>query len=136
MQGHYSLNDDTLVQQMTDCTLDPSLFSHEAHLRLAWVQINKDGVDKAIESITGQLKNFVAHVGAQDKYHHTLTIAAVRAVAHFMKKSKSGTFEEFMGEFPELMTQFKELINSHYSMDIFESRKAKEKYVTPDVQPF
>ncbi|MFK2820041.1 hypothetical protein U0L90_07935 [Flavobacteriaceae sp. LMIT009] len=135
MEDHYNISDIEFENQFTNCQLDPSLFSHEAHLRLAWIHIKKYGVDQAIENIQSQLKKFVAHVGATDKYHTTLTIVAVRAVDHFMQKSNHTDFQTFIAAFPKLKTDFKALINSHYSFDIFENEKARKKFLEPDLNP-
>jgi len=134
--AHTLLSDAEFSYQFKNCTLDPAIFSHEAHLRLAWIHITNNGLEQALENIQTQLQNFVAHVGAQDKYHKTLTIAAVMAVHHFMKKSTSDTFNKFIIEFPQLNHSFKELIHSHYSFDIFNSVKARKEYLEPDVSPF
>ena len=134
--SHTKLSDYEFSQQFEKCTLDPAVFNHEAHVRLAWIQINNNGLEKAIENIQRQLQQFVNHVGANDKYHRTLTIAAIQAVNHFIKQSNSSNFKDFIKEFPELKYDFKNLINSHYSFDIFKSLKAKSEYLEPDLVPY
>ena len=136
MQDHYNLTDEVFEQQFRDCSLDPSTFSHEAHLRLAWIHIQKYGIQQALTNIQTQLKNFVKHLGAEDKYNTTLTIAAVKAVYHFMLKSPSTSFKDFIQENPRLNFAFKSLIESHYSFDVFENENAKHQFLEPDVSPF
>ena len=133
MQKHLELSDDIFEQQFKNCQLDPTLFSHEAHLRLAWIHIRKYGVDQAVKNIQAQLEHYVSHVGATDKYHKTLTIVAIHAVSHFMRRSNCDSFMDFIKEFPQLKTDFKQLINSHYSFNIFDSEKAKKDYIAPDI---
>ena len=41
-----------------------------------------------------------------------------------------------MIEFPRLKNNFRELISSHYGFDIYNSEKAKMKYLEPDLLPF
>lgn len=134
--GHFKLSDTEFMSQFKNCRLDPSVFSHEAHLRLAWIHIHSFGLAQARENIQKQLQDFVEHVGAKDKYHKTLTIVAIEAVHHFMQISKSHTFKNFMVEFPQLKDNFKGLINSHYSFDIFQSEEARFEYIKPDVLAF
>ncbi len=136
MEEHFKLSDSELERQFIACELNPSVFSHEAHLRLAWINIDKYGLEQAVKNIQNHLMNFVSHLGAEDKYHMTVTIAAVQAVNHFMEKSKSNNFNDFITEFPQLKNKFKELLNSHYSFDIFSSSKAKQSYLEPDVFAF
>ena len=136
MEVHYKLSDTEFEKHFIACKLDPSIFSHEAHLRLAWIHIHKYGMEQAVENIQTQLQNFVASAGAVDKYNTTLTIAAVRAVGHFIEKSNTTNFKDFIKEFPQLKNNFKALIESHYSFDVFNSLKAKTEFLEPDLQPF
>lgn len=136
MQSHFELTDQDFSQRFENCTLDPTLFSHEAHLRLAWIHISRFGLERAEANIQGQLRDFVGHLGATDKYHTTVTIAAIKAVNHFMQQSKSDCFGDFILEFPQLKTNFKGLIACHYSFDIFDSAQAKIAFVEPDLVSF
>ncbi|MCP4440448.1 MAG: hypothetical protein GY810_16005 [Aureispira sp.] len=133
MDNHYQLSDKEFESAFKDCSLSSSLFSHEAHLRLAWLQIQANGVEEAINNVCNQIIKFVRYLGAEDKYHVTLTVAAVRIVNHFMESSKSDSFKGFISEFPVLNLDFKSLVEKHYSKDIFNSVVAKKEYIEPDV---
>ena len=135
-QGHYTLTDNMFEEQFENCSLNPTIFTHEAHLRLAWIHIKKYGVDKAIDNIRCQLQNYVGFVGAKDKYNETLTIAAIKATYHFMLKSDADTFEGFIDENPRLKNSFKDLMAFHYQSDIFNSPIAKKKYLMPELLTF
>ena len=134
--NHFDLTNPQFEQQFENCTLAPSLFSHEAHLRLAWIHITQYGIEQALENIPRQIVNFVDNLGARDKYNQTLTIAAIKAVYHFVLQAKSKEFKDFIQEFPQLTTNFKGLLASHYSVDIFTDTQAKRDYVAPDLLPF
>ena len=136
MENHYELSDEEFEHQFQHCLLDPAHFSHEAHLRLAWIHIRKYGIDQALINIEKQLRDFVSYAGASDKYHQTITIAAINAVNHFIIHSKTNDFAEFIQKNSNLKHNFKALINSHYSYDIFRSEKAKNVFIEPDLQPF
>ena len=136
MEGHFKLSDTEFERQFENCELDPSIFNHEAHLRLAWIHINNYGIDKGMENVQLQLRNFVDYIGAKDKYNITLTVAAVKAVHHFMLKSKSSNFNDFIQEFPRLKYNFKDLMAFHYGIDIYNSIEAKTKFLEPDLLPF
>jgi len=136
MSDHFQLTDKEFELQFLNCTLEPSLFNHEAHIRLAWVHISNYGIDQAILNIDEQLIKFVASLGAEDKYNKTVTVAAVKAVHHFIQKSKSNNFKNFINEFPRLKTNFKDLLSQHYSIDIFKSENAKSSFLEPNLLPF
>jgi hypothetical protein len=136
MNSHFDLTDSAFEQQFKSCTLDPALFNHEAHLRLAWIHIRQYGVEQAIENICTQLIAYTSHLGASDKFNKTLTIAAIRAVYHFMQKTTAVTFDDFIRQFPRLKTNFRDLIAAHYAQNIFKSEMAKREYLEPDLLPF
>ncbi|MBL7703481.1 MAG: hypothetical protein JNM14_14615 [Ferruginibacter sp.] len=136
MKSHFELSDELFEVQFQNGKLDPALFDHEAHLRLAWIHINRYGEAKAIENITNQLYAYVVSLGAADKYNKTLTVAAIKAVSHFISRSDAGNFPEFILEFPRLKYNFKELMAFHYRMDIYNSETAKRHYLEPDLIPF
>lgn len=136
MEAHYFLTDMEFESLFQNKTFDPKDFSHEAHLRLAWIHVYKYGIDKGIQNVSSQILGYAESLGAKEKYNKTLTIAAVRAVFHFMLKSKSSNFRDFIQEFPRLKSHFKDLIKTHYGIDIFTSELAKNTYVEPDLVPF
>ena len=136
MYNHKLLSNTEFENQFQSMTLDPILFTHEAHLRLAWIHINKYGLEMAIENITIQIRNYVEKLGVKDKYNLTLTIAAIKTVNHFYNKSESDHFNNFIKEFPRLKHSFRELLGCHYGIDIFNSDLAKNKYLEPDLLPF
>ena len=136
MEPHFELRDKSFGKQFADCSLNPAIFSHEAHIRLAWTHIKKYGIEQAVENICGQLLAFVDHVGARDKYNKTLTVAAVRAVNHFIGKTDADNFADFILACPRLKTHFKELMAAHYAIDIYHSEKAKQEYLEPDLLAF
>lgn len=136
MENHFELTDSEFGQQFKSRELDPALFCHEAHLRLAYIYIGKYGLDQAIRNICDQLEAYSKHLGATDKYNTTLTVAAIKAVYHFMQKSKTNDFKGFIAEFPQLKYGFKRLLQSHYDFDIFNSQKAKKSFLEPNLLPF
>lgn len=136
MENHYNLTDLDFEQQFAAAVLDPAVFTHEAHLRLAWIHLKKYGLEKAIENITTQLRHYTHTVGAADKYNETVTIAAIYAVHHFMIRSASKDVASFIVENSQLKTRFKELINTHYRTDIFKSEHARKSFLQPELLPF
>ncbi len=136
MKSHLELNDHEFERLFEAGNFDPALFNHEAHLRFAWIHIRKYGEKTAIVNVTRQLKAFVIQLGAEDKYNETLTVAAVKAVSHFMKRTPEAGFIDLINKFPALKYHFRRLMECHYSEDIFTSLKARGVYLEPDLLPF
>lgn len=136
MENHFALTNDEFEQQFMQCQLDAQDFTHLAHLRLAYLRIQRDGIEVAKRFIPIHLKVYCESVGAADKFNLTLTIAAIKAVHQFMKKSKADGFSNFIAEFPELRNNFKGLLACHYGFDILNSEKARTTFMDPDLIPF
>ena len=136
MRSHFDIDDTAFEKRFQEGTFDPSLFSHEAHLRLAWIHIRKYGVEKAVTNICSQIVAFATAHGAPGKYHKTVTVAAVRAVDHFIRKRPIDSFQEFIRTYPRLKNNFRELLQFHYQVDVFRSEHARREYLEPDLLPF
>ena len=133
MNSHNNLSDSALEAAFYDCTLPPALFDHEAHLRLAWIHIKRYGLAQAILNLQIQIQRYATSLGAADKYHSTLTVAAIYTVDHFMQRCDAGTFAELLLAFPRLKTDFWGLITSHYSEARIQSAEAKKAWLAPDL---
>ncbi|RKS53530.1 hypothetical protein BC962_1782 [Gillisia mitskevichiae] len=136
MNSHFVLSDAQYEKQFATAQLDPALFSHEAHLRLAYIHISNYGIEQAISNITFQLKKYVQNLGAEDKFNMTLSVAAIKAMDHFIKRSSSTNFLSLITEFPRLKYNFKDLMAAHYAIEIYNIPLAKQQFLEPDLLPF
>ena len=78
MESHQELSDDDFIQAFRECTLEEASFTHEAHLRLAWLQIHHLGEIRAIQMVTVMIMKYTKHVGAESIFNLDLTVAAVK----------------------------------------------------------
>lgn len=136
IENHIELTDLEFENQFSDYSLNPKLFTHEAHIRLAWIHITKYGLQQAELNINSQILKYVTALNAQAKYNATVTIAGIKVVNHFILHSASKDFGQFKKENTRLFTDFKGLLMTHYKTNIFESSEAKNKFIEPDLMPF
>ena len=136
MKNEYQLNDDQFLKTLETATLNPKLCNHEAHLRLAYLLISVNGIDSALDKCCKQILAYTTSLGAIDKFNKTFTVSAVRAVYHFLLRSESNNFDDFIIEFPRLKSNFKDLLAQHYDIDVFNSDIAKSSFLEPNLLPF
>ena len=136
MERHWRLSDSEFEAQFKNSTFRPLRFSHEAHLRLAWILIKKYQATKAYMYYKDQLWSFAQKYKAETKFNLTITYASIKIMDVYMSNSNSQNFKEFIAEFPELKTNFKSLLKNYYSKDIFTSLEAKKQIIEPDLHPF
>lgn len=135
-KDHSSLSDQEFETQFETHKLKPSMFSHEAHIRLAYIHINKYGVERAEINMCKQIEGYALSLGATDKFNKTVTIAAVKTMNHFMQKSQTDNFFDLIAEFPQLNNDFRGLLSQHYGFNVFADKRAKKEFVEPDLLPF
>ncbi|GLU45060.1 hypothetical protein [Allomuricauda sp. NBRC 101325] len=133
---HLEVSDEQFINDMEQGGFPPNLFSHEAHIRLAWLYLNQFDEKLAIKKTCQTIQNFDKLNGNGTKYHLTLTVASVKVVQYFMKKSKATTFIEFINENPRLNDSFTSLVQQHYGTDPLKIEKTKTEYIAPDLLPF
>ncbi len=128
--------DDELIRLFREGLFPITDFTHKAHLRLAWIYLWRFDPGAAEREVCRQIQRFTKLHGATDKYHHTLTVAAMRMVGVYMKKQHGEGFEAMLAQFPELLDRFRELLSRHYSEEALWSREARLRYIEPDLKPF
>jgi hypothetical protein len=107
-------------------------FHHCDHLRLAWVQIRRLGLERASDSVTVAIRQFAAHHGHADRYHDTMTRFWLRAVAIGIHHHPDLTFEGLLAAEPHLLD--KSLPFSHWSRERMGSDAARQHWVEPDIR--
>ena len=75
-------------------------------------------------------------LGAEEKFNTTLTVASMNMVHHFIKKTETDNFLDFIQAFPALKYDFKRLVSQHYSFDILNEERTKKEFVEPDLLAF
>lgn len=89
----------------------------------------------AIDNICDQLMAFVIQHGAEEKFNKALTVAAIKAVDHFISRSNKTDFLHFLQQHPRLKYNFKDLMASH-GVNLYQSTMAKKEFVQSDLLPF
>lgn len=120
------ITENELLEQIESCSLCPELFTHETMLRLAWILIQKHGLDVAIVK-NGHIKEkYFKTALKSDKFNKTLSRAYVEILYYFMKKSNTNNFDKLLREFPRLKFDFQKLVKTHYGYNILKEHRQEE----------
>lgn len=130
-----SIDDETFLVRFHDLSLDPALFDHRGHLRLAWLVLQRDDVDIAIEKVAGGIRAYAESQGARTKYHATITDAIVRIMARRIDRMGSRNFEAFLVANSDLVDNAFELLCRHFSHPLLLSDAARLGVLEPDLEP-
>lgn len=135
MQSHQASDADRKFRLAFEaCTIAPSEFNHEAHVRLAYIYLTEGDADSAVQKMRDALLKFLEHnTVPRSKFHETLTRAWVLAVQHFMNKSTITSAADFIATNPELLDS--KIMLTHYSASVLFSADARASFVEPDLDP-
>jgi len=135
-QLHRKLSDKEFEEAFANKTLKPGWFTHEAHIRLAYIHISKYGYEQALANIRFQIRAFAENLGIYDKYHDTVTIVAVLMTAEAMEQATETDFLSFIEGSGYYLLNFKALLEEHYSYNLFKDHASREAWVLPDLKAF
>ncbi|HKV29464.1 MAG TPA: hypothetical protein VJT14_00440 [Candidatus Dormibacteraeota bacterium] len=107
-------------------------FHHRDHLRLAWIQIHRLGVDRAADTVAGAIRRFAAHHGHGNRYHETMTRFWVRVVGMGITRHPTLSFDDLLAAEPHLLD--KNLPYRHWSRELMASDEARRQWTEPDVR--
>jgi hypothetical protein len=107
--------------------LSPAEFHHRDHLRLAFLEVGRHGLEAGAETVAGGIRRFAGAHGHHRLYHDTLTRFWVRVVAHASEPTFGATLERH----PMLLR--KDLPLSHWRRETLFSEAAREAWVEPDL---
>jgi hypothetical protein len=138
------MTDVELTRALERCEIPNDGFHHASHLRVAWVYLDEcRSVDEACCRMAATLHRFAASVGKPEKYHETMTVFWVRALAAARRSSANSggrrlegpganenTFPDVLNYHPELLD--KDLLLAYYSPERLASDEARSSWVEPD----
>ena len=113
----------------------PADFNHRAHVRLAYVYLATNDVERATTLLRAAIVNFLRHHGiTPTKYHETLTHAWILAVFHFMHRTPSALSADDFIDHTTLLLDSR-IMMTHYSAERLFSQHARHGFVEPDLEP-
>ncbi|HET7651115.1 MAG TPA: hypothetical protein VFL15_10495 [Gammaproteobacteria bacterium] len=130
------LPDDAFVEAFENLTLDPKLFNHRGHLRLAWCYLNWLPLGEAAQRCADSIRRFATHHGSPEKFHLTMTYAFMHIVSARLSNAVPGEdFAGFCDRNPDLLRDGRALIGRYYSSRRLSDPAARMAFIEPDVMP-
>ena len=123
------MRDRELVEQFEACTLPPDLFSHRAHVRVAWLYLREGDLLPTLTRYSEAIKRYAASLGASTKYHETITWAFLFLIHERMQHAPHTTFDDFAAANEDL---FGPILTRYYSPEVLASEVARRTFVLPD----
>jgi hypothetical protein len=126
------LTDDELVAHFSSATLPAAAFSHDQHVRAAWLFVTRHGMPAALTTFPAALRRFAATHGAAAKYHETITWAFLLLVHERHARQPASSWNAFASANRDLLTWRPSILESFYTADTLASELARQVFVMPD----
>lgn len=116
-----------------NCTLDPDLWTHTAHVRMTWLCLRQASYPEALERIRAGIMRYNGEVlDKLPEYHETVTVAFARLIASRICPGED--WETFAARNDDLFTRTPPALSAYYSMTRLMSEEARKNFVEPDLR--
>jgi hypothetical protein len=131
------VDDETLWKAFGDCSLSSADWTHEAHLRIAFLHARRYALDEAHLRLRAGIIRLNERHGLIETsgrgYFETLTRVWLVLVADARARSGATSSRELLERCPELYDR--RLPSRHYSNEMLASVRARSIFVAPDLEP-
>jgi hypothetical protein len=118
------------IERFESADIDPDQFDHEAHVYVGWLYVREYELAEAIGKFDNGLRRLVSKLGAERKYHATLTWFFLLLIAD--RAEDGEPWQVFSQRNADLITGSKETLSRYYSDSCLFSERARERFVLPD----
>ena len=118
------------IESFESADVDPDRFDHEAHVYVGWLYVRDYELTEAIERFSRGLKRLVSKLGAEGKYHATLTWFFLLLIAD--RAEEGEPWPVFRHRNADIVTDSKKTLSRYYSDGHLFSKRARERFVLPD----
>jgi hypothetical protein len=144
------VTDDKFLSAFESCRLARKDWTHEAHVRMAWLCLDRcPSYWAARDAVRGGIRKLNAAFAARKAlvctpcptaarsklagYHETITTAFVRLIAD--RRADGESFAAFRDRNPDLLDRTLSALLAYYSPERLFSDEAQKEFVEPDLAP-
>ena len=123
------------IEQFEAGDVDVESFDHEAHVYVAWSYLQETDLLNAIARYRSALQRLVRKLGAEGKYHETITWCYLMAIAERLESAPGSDWPAFRQANPDLFERGVGWLRGYYSEERLWSARARRTFVLPDRAP-
>ena len=129
------MNINQLVEKFEAQSIAGGDFNHRNHLRVAWYYLNHYSITAARERVHQGLIKLTKVLGAEEKYHRTMTDFFIDYLLQVKWYLNTDTWDDVEARCDFLLKDARALIRIYYSESVIVSEQARKEYVEPDRLP-
>ena len=124
------MSDEEFLRALESCELEESDFGHAAHVRAAYLYLERAGFAGALERMGRAIRNYAGHLRKPERYHATITVAYLALIQqHICERGNAGGWAEFARRNAELFQPG--LLLRFYSREQLDSELARRIFLLP-----
>lgn len=128
------LTDQDFIEQFELCTLNPENFNHTGHIRLAWLYLQQNEENIAVEKVIKGIQAYAHSLGAKNKFHKTITHSLVKLIAIREHCNASASWQVFNQKNQDLVQDSIAVLLQYYDKSTLFSELARTELVQPDLK--
>ena len=122
------------LRAFESCKLPADQWTHNAHVRFAWLCLEEAGLDVALQRIRNGILRYNEEVlDKLSEYHETVTVAFTTLV--FSRKQDAESWPDFAVRNQDLFARSPPALAVYYSKVRLKSPQARREFVAPDLRP-
>jgi hypothetical protein len=129
------MTDEEFLRACASTRLAPHEFDHRAHVRAAWLMLQRYPLTEAIERTCVGIERLATRFGAASKFNRTMSEAVIRLMSRAASNSAAASFDEYLQANPWLHGDVRVALAEYYSSSQLHSDRAKREFVLPDLKP-
>lgn len=107
-------------------------FTHEGHVYVAWLYLDRHPLPVAIDRFTAALKALTRKLGVPGKYHETITWFFMLAIAERRAAAPGADWPDFRSANADLLDWQNNPLRRYYSKALLDSDEARLSFRLPD----
>jgi len=123
------------IEQFEAGDIDAEAFGHEAHVYVAWSYLQEMDLLNAIARYRAALQQLTRRLGAEGKYHETITWFYLLSIAERLEAVPGLDWPAFQQANADLFERDAGWLRRFYSEERLWSAKARRTFLLPDRSP-
>ncbi len=128
------MTDTEFLEAFEGCSLPEIKWTHEAHVRMAWLYLQKMPLSEAISVVRDGIKRYNASMKKTLAYHETITQVFLQLISLRMQHiGGHQSFTDFCIENSDLLDRNMKALLIYYRKETLFSQAARDAFVEPDL---
>jgi len=123
------LDNDDFLALLEAADLPAGSYNHRSHIRTGFLYVRRYGFEGAVERMRETLVRFTIAVGAEGKYHETITVAFLDLINQRLANQDAGDWKSFLAANPDLLDGA--ILLKYYDPEVLKSDLARVSYIPP-----